>query len=280
MATKGGAALQSERTIRDFGDQWAYHGGNDGFYGSLELLADAFGPLLPLEALQGARVADIGSGAGRIVRMLMQAGAARVIAVEPSHGVEVLRRNTREFGDRVEVLHAPGDLLPPGLDLDYVVSIGVVQFIPDPEPVLRAARAALRPGGRVVIWVYARGGSRLYLALLTALRTLTPHLPHWALSALCSALNVALDCYILACRWLPLPLHAYVRSVLARVTRDKRKLTIYDQLNPSYVKFYEAEELVALLTRCGFEDVRVYDRSGYSWTAIGTRASASEPQHV
>ena len=28
--------LLGERTVRDFGDQWHYHGENDGFYGSVE----------------------------------------------------------------------------------------------------------------------------------------------------------------------------------------------------------------------------------------------------
>ena len=260
-----------DRTIRDFGDQWSHHGGNDGFYGSLDLLSDALGPLLDVGELRGARVADVGSGAGRIVRMLLAAGAEHVIGVEPSRGVEVLAANTAEFGDRVEIVHGLGEALPCDRALDYVFSIGVIQFIPDPEPVVRAMREALRPGGRAILWVYAAEGDAFYLALLRALRSFTTRLPHPLLSALCSALTLALSVYVWACRWLPLPMHAYARTVLSRLSWQKRKLTIYDQLNPSYVRFYTREELRALLESCGFVDVRLHDRHGYSWTAIGTR---------
>jgi SAM-dependent methyltransferase len=141
---------RAARTLRDFGEQWALDGENDGFYGSLDLLRDALGPLLELSEFRGARIAGVGSGAGRIVRMLLDAGAAHVTALEPSAGVEVLRRNTAEQGERVRVLHMSGEALPPGLELDFVTAIGVLPFVPDPEPLLRAARAALRPGGRIV----------------------------------------------------------------------------------------------------------------------------------
>ena len=68
------------KTIADFGEQWVRYSDNAGFYGSLELFKDAFGPLLLPEDIAGRRVADVGSGTGRIVHMLIQAGAAHVTA--------------------------------------------------------------------------------------------------------------------------------------------------------------------------------------------------------
>ena len=122
------SASRDDQTIRDFGDQWTHYGDNDGYYGSVELLGDMLGPLVSFDELRGARVVDIGSGTGRIVRMLLDAGVHSVLAVEPSVGVETLRRNVSAFGDRVEVMHARGDELPAGRDLDFAISIGVIQF--------------------------------------------------------------------------------------------------------------------------------------------------------
>jgi SAM-dependent methyltransferase len=262
---------EKDRTIRDFGEQWSHYGDSDGFYGSVELLQDVLGPLVALDELEGARVADIGSGTGRIVRMLVDAGAEHVIAVEPSVGVEILRENTRDIADRVEIINGPGEEVPTGRNLDFAISIGVIQFIRDPLPTLEAAREALRPGGKLVIWVYGIEGNRLYVALVTALRAVTTRLPHFALAALCGVLTLLVDAYIFACRWLPLPMRDYMVHTLSRVSRDKRRLTIYDQLNPTYAKYYRAKEVREMLERAGFCDVRLHHRRGYSWTALGVR---------
>ena len=260
--------------MRDFGDQWLSHGDNDGFYGSLELLRDVLGPLVALSEIEGARVADIGSGTGRVVRMLVAAGAAQVTALEPSRGVELLRRNTAEYGDRVRVLACSGEELPDDLELDLVTAIGVLPFLPNPEPLLRAACAALRPGGRLVVWLYAAEGASLVRGGVAALRSFTTRLPHAGLRALCAALDRGLDLYLFGCRYLALPMRDYMLQVFARLSRDKRRLTLYDQLNPSYVRYYTREELAGLLARCGFEEIRLHHRHGYSWSAVATRPRA------
>jgi SAM-dependent methyltransferase len=268
-------SIDADQTVRDFGEQWTHYGDNAGYYASVELLQDMMGPLATLDELRDARVADIGSGTGRIVRMLLDAGAAHVTAVEPSVGVAQLRENTRDVADRVEILHAQGDALPPGRDFDWVFSIGVIQFIPDPQPVLRAALNALRPGGRCLIWVYGREGNGLYLAVLGALRSVTTRLPHRALAALCTVLDWGLSLYIGLCRWLPLPLRDYARGTLARLSSAERRLTIYDQLNPTYVHYHSEEEARALLETAGFERVELHHRRGYSWTVMGVRGASA-----
>src|SRR6185295_19847708 len=101
IGERGGDDEARDRTIRDFGRQWTTYTENEGYYGSVELLKDIIEPLLPIERLRGMSVADIGSGTGRIVVMMMEAGAARVYAVEPSRAVESLRRNTAAYADRV-----------------------------------------------------------------------------------------------------------------------------------------------------------------------------------
>jgi SAM-dependent methyltransferase len=259
------------KTISDFGEQWTIHQENPAYYGSLELLRDLFVPLLPLDAVRDQRVADIGSGTGRIVNMLLDAGAAHVVAVEPSAAYAVLQANTRDRAAQVTYLNEGGDALPAGQDLDLVVSIGTLHHIPQPDPVVRAAFEALRPGGQIFVWLYGKEGNELYLALANPVRNITKRLPHMLLAALCSVLNTALDLYIFACRFLALPLRSYMRNVLARFPRAIRKLTIYDQLNPAYAKYYTRQEAEDLLRRAGFRAVTSWHRHGYSWAVIGQK---------
>jgi SAM-dependent methyltransferase len=203
--------------------------------------------------------------------MLLDAGAGRVIAVEPSAAMTVLKENTASRAGRIEYLNVSGDRLPAGLDVDHVVSMGVIHHIPDPAPVIRAAFDALRPGGRCVIWIYGYEGNETYLSLALPLRKLTVLLPHKMLVALSWLLEIALTAYIGLCRILPLPMRSYMRDVLAQFTRPVRRLTIYDQLNPAYAKYYTRLEAEALMAQGGFIDVELYHRHGYSWTVLGVK---------
>lgn len=262
----------SQRTISDFGDQWTAFQDNEGYYGSLELFEDITAGLLPVDELKGAKVAEIGSGSGRIVLMLLNAGVGFVHALEPSAAFDVLQRNTAAEADRIAYHHVSGDKLPADLNLDLVLSIGVLHHIPEPDPVMRAAFAALKPGGKCLVWLYGREGNELYLAVFEPVRRVTVHLPHAVLVGVSHVLNAALGIYAAAAAWLPLPLAGYMRNVIGKLDRRARFLVIYDQLNPAYAKYYREDEARALMERAGFRDIRLKHRHGYSWTAIGTKA--------
>ena len=268
-------AQLASRTIEDFGRQWTRFQENEGWYASLDFLRDVCLPLVDPSELQGARVAEVGSGTGRIVRMLLEAGSSHVFAVEPSDAMEVLLRNVADVRDRVTPLRVRGDALPEGLGLDWVFSIGVLHHVPDPDPVVAAIHAALRPGGRVLVWLYGHEGNGLYLALARPLRAVTTRLPERALLACTAALDRGLDAYRWLCRKapavLPLPLRGYLLRVLDPLPREQRRLVIYDQLNPAYARYYREAEARALLERGGFRNVRLHHRHGYSWTVTGEK---------
>ena len=140
----------SPDTIRDFGRQWQIHGRvDDDYWTDVSLLKDYLGPLLDLEELGDARVAEVGSGSGRIIRMLAECSPAELHAIEPSEGIGVLRENTRDIPN-LHIHHIAGDGFRVG-GLDFVLSLGVIQFIRDPLPTLKNIRDNLAEGGRFVI---------------------------------------------------------------------------------------------------------------------------------
>lgn len=265
-------AKTSTRTIEDFGEQWQHYSDTSGFWASKELLRDITMPLLDPDKIAGTRVAEVGSGSGRVVNMLMGFQPARLVALEPSQaGFESLKVNTAQHGDKIEYLQALGDQLPAGLDLDFAFSIGVIQFIPEPDSTIRAMLNALKPGGRCLIWLYSVEGNEAYLRFALPLRAITTRLPHFLLAGVCGLLNLMLSLYIGLCHVLPLPMRTYMNGHLGKMSFGKRYLTIYDQLNPTYAKYYTRAEALDLLQRNGFSDVQVHHRHGYSWTILGTR---------
>ena len=259
-----------DQTIKDFGKQWIKYHDNEGYYGSIELFSDILSPHLKPNEIEGCRVAEIGSGTGRIVNMLLDAGAKHVFAIEPSDAFEVLCHNIRQR-EKVTCLKITGDQMPAYENLDYIFSIGVLHHIPDPSPVVEAAFKALRSGGHFVVWLYGKEGNGLYLALVKPLRVLTKRLPHFMLASLVELIHWPLVLYIKLCHYLPLPLRGYMLSVIAKMSPEKRRLIIYDQLNPSYAKYYTRVEAEKLLIDRKFINVRTHHRHGYSWTVIGTK---------
>lgn len=262
----------TERTIQDFGDQWRRYPKIHDLWVDPALLQDICGPLLDLSEVRGKRTAEVGAGSGRIVRMLLTSGAEHVVAVEPAaEAVATLRQNTLDVADQVTLIQGRGEALPPTGDLDHVFIIGTIQHIPQPAPVIRAAFEALRSGGKIVVWLYSVEGNGVFLAFVRTLRTLVRPLPYRVLYPLCGGIRRLLDVYMFGCRFLPLPLRSYVQETLGQMDADQRKVTIYDQLNPTFVKYYTRDELTRLLEQAGFADVRLHHRRHYSWSAVGVK---------
>jgi SAM-dependent methyltransferase len=259
------------RTIADFGKQWTSYSDTSGFFGSPDLFNDFFNPLVRDTDVAGRRVAEIGAGTGRFVNVLARAGASHVVAVEPSDAFRVLQQTTAPFRDRITYVNATGERIPPSGDLDYVFAIGVLHHIPEPGPVVAAAFRALKPGGRLAVWLYGREGNTFYLMLARPMWWLRRRLSHRGLDGFVRLLYPFFWAYMTASRALPLPLSAYMRRVMVPLTPDKRRLVIYDQLNPAYAKYYTRQEARTLLEAHGFADVRLHHRHGMSWTVVGNR---------
>ena len=63
----------------------------------------------------------------------------------------------------------------------------------------------------------------------------------------------------------------YMINVLKKCSLKKRKYIIFDQLNPSYSKYYTKQDVETLLTKAGFNKFEIVNRHQYSWTAIAEK---------
>ena len=258
----------SEKTIRDFGHQWKQHEENSGYYASMELFKDIISPLLRIEDLKGARVAEIGSGTGRIVNILLESGVRHVFAVEPSESFNILRQNVSD-PNKVTCLKIKGGDLQAYGDLDFVFCIGSIHHILDPKTVITSAYNALRKGGRMVVWLYGYEGIEIYVNCIKAIRFITTRIPDTALRIIVRMIDIPLVVYMHLCSRFKLPFAEYSK-VLMKLEPLHRRLTIFDQLNPNYAKYYKYEEALNLLSG-RFQDIKIKNRRNYSWTVVGTK---------
>jgi SAM-dependent methyltransferase len=107
------------------------------------------------EDLSGERILEAGSGAGRFTDILLQTGAA-VYSFDFSEAVDA---NYANNGARPNLVLFQGDLyrlpLPPAR-FNKVLCLGVLQHTPDPATAFLRLAQMVRPGGELVIDVYAR----------------------------------------------------------------------------------------------------------------------------
>lgn len=222
-------------------------------------------PLGPAD-FAGRDVLDAGCGMGRNSAWALRWGARSVVAVDEAELAVAAARQVLGGEPRARVERASLYALPFRERFDLCFCVGVIHHLESPRLALEQLRQALRPGGRLVVWLYGYEGNRAWIrffrAVHPALRRLPPALVH-ALAYLCSA-----PVY-LALR-LPLAWTPYLRRLRRFPFAHVHKI-VFDQLLPSLTHYYRRCEVEALFAGAGFESVAIHDNRGYSWTVVARR---------
>lgn len=106
------------------------------------------------EHLVGQSVLECGSGAGRFTEVLLQAGA-RVYSFDYSEAVDANFKNNGAHPNLTLFQASIYDIPLHQASFDKVICLGVIQHTPDPELSFKCLANMVRPGGELVIDVYA-----------------------------------------------------------------------------------------------------------------------------
>jgi arsenite methyltransferase len=135
---------------------------------SRRFLASLQHPIEWLNIPQGGIALDVGSGPGSVTASLAEAAGPDGLALGVDISQPMLARAVRaEAGPQVGFLRADAQRLPlRDQTVDAVVSIAVLQLIPDPFAALSEISRVLRPGGRLAVMVpIVRGAPELWRKL-------------------------------------------------------------------------------------------------------------------
>jgi SAM-dependent methyltransferase len=219
------------------------------------------------EEWQGLTYLDVGCGMGRNSFWAMHYGARGGVAVDiDERSLANARRNMAQF-PTLQVTRASAYDLPFEDRFDIAFAIGVIHHLAFPEKALKRMSRAVRPGRRVIIWVYGKENNGWLVSVLNALR-----------KALFSKLPVNLthhlSLYLAVLLWLVL--RAGIRPIeyfrlLARFDFAHLRSIVFDQMLPRIAFYWSREETLALMQGAGLVNVRLAWANQMSWAAIGIR---------
>ena len=262
--------IDHKESYKEFGQQFLTDSNIDDYWGSKEMLKDIVAPF-SLSAIKNKVVMEVGVGSGRIINNLVKFLPKKVIAVEPSQAIKVAKKNNELNKKKIEFLNLKAEDLNICKKVDYAFSLGVIHHIPKYKKACKAIYNSLKSNGQFIVWVYGYEGNELYLLIFNNIRRITRILPDSFLRVFCTFLNIVCSFYIFLCKFIKLPMQGYMLKVFGKCSFEKRNYIIFDQLNPSFSKYFKREELVNLLKETGFKDINIKHRHGYSWLAIAKK---------
>jgi 2-polyprenyl-3-methyl-5-hydroxy-6-metoxy-1,4-benzoquinol methylase/uncharacterized protein YbaR (Trm112 family) len=231
-----------------------------------------------LESFAGKLVLDVGTGSGRHAFHAAELGA-RVVAVDLGRSIDVARRN---LPSTILTVQADAEQLPfEAGAFDFVMSIGVLHHLLDPQRALNMVAPMAHPGGHVHIylyWVPEQTWHRFVLRLVTAARRITVRFPHRLLHAMCIPLAALLALMIVwpyrLMRRIPrlrrfanaLPLKTYADYPFGVLVNDQ-----FDRFSAPLERRYTRAEVAEMLELAGLTDISVLPNHG--WVADGLVAT-------
>jgi SAM-dependent methyltransferase len=259
-----------EKTVKDFDNQWKLQGElNDDYWASDQILFDQFSNLFSIEEVKNKIIADVGAGTGRVLRTLFKYNPKKVYAIEPSStGIAAISKNLNHKKN-LTIVQSDGLKFKASELCDIIFSLGVIHHIKAPTDILKNIRSNLKSGGIIVIWVYGYENNQVYITFYKFLSFFTQKLPDKLVYKIAALLNILLQPYTYLCNFLNLPLKDYWLKVFNKCGWQKRKDMIFDQLNPTYSKYYKKEEIEKELLDVGFVNLKFHHRHSYSWTVVG-----------
>lgn len=270
------AADVKRRTAESFAYEWKQ-------FGSLrpewrKNFLDYMQPHGP-EFFSGLSLLDVGTGSGRHSREANALGA-RVVSVDLGDSIDVARRN---LPASVMTIQADAERLPFRPEsFDFVMSVGVLHHLPDPERALGRLVEFVKPGGRLHVYLYwqpPQRWHRLVLRGVSLMRRATTRMPHRVLHALCYPLAAALWVgWVLPYRlarsrpWLQrfaeaFPLKTYADYPFSVLVSDQ-----FDRLSAPIEHRFTREQVIEMLEGAGLQNPIVLPNHG--WVADAVRPAA------
>jgi 2-polyprenyl-3-methyl-5-hydroxy-6-metoxy-1,4-benzoquinol methylase len=211
--------VQREHYTESFGLQWNVHRKTQlDSYTGLPLSRNRLFQVSGWpQDLRGQTILEAGSGAGRFTEVLVSTGA-QVLSFDLSTAVDANQANNGHHHNLLIFQADMSDIPVQPLSMDKVVCLGVLQHTPDPAAAFRCLSKHVRPGGELVVDIYA-ARLRALISWKYVLRPLTKRADRGRLYRIIAAVTPSL-----------VPLSAWLYRLVGRVGARLLPIVQYDHL--------------------------------------------------
>lgn len=224
--------------------------------------------IAPLRAsdFRGKKVLDVGCGNGRNAYFFLAEGAHVTAFDYDRRALAACARNLAQFRNKEILFMSVYDMAWKD-KFDLAFSIGVVHHLENQPLAVRKMVEAVKPGGKVLVWLYGREHNWWVVYLISPLRFFTSRLPLPVTNLFSYLFSVPLFLYA---HFLP-QRTPYMRQLGHFRFRHIHEI-VFDHLLPRIAKYYSRSNAIRLLAGAGLEKALAFQVNENSWTVIGTRA--------
>lgn len=256
---------------QEWADHWSYHLADEDQ--APELFLDWIAPNEP-SLFQGARVLDAGCGGGHHSAYVSRF-AKEVVAVD-LNTVGVCNRRLDPIPNvtlhQANIQEMTSDEL--GGPFDVVYSVGVVHHTFDPDATFANLVKHLKPGGRLIVWVYSLEGNEVARYFVEPARTLfLRHLPSRAVHAISWGITLPALAAMHTLYRLPLPslpLYDYL-AFQRKLSARRVMINVFDKLIAPHTDFISEERARRWLDHPELTDTHLSPYLGVSWRISATK---------
>ncbi|HQO20942.1 MAG TPA: methyltransferase domain-containing protein [Acidobacteriota bacterium] len=294
LSTAPSITDKTKKTVAQFGESWKIFDHIEPYH--KKQFAEWIAPF-PVDDFKDKVVFEGGCGKGRHTLTISAYEPSRIVSVDLSEAIFIaaskmaaMKECLPKGKEAPETVFIRGDLKDlPVADsfFDIVFCVGVLHHIDDPRKGLEEMWRILKPGGKLLLWVYAREGNGWIVHLLDPLRKgFTSRTPTRFLRIMALPLTSFLFFLLKAVygpssgwgkRKTPLPYSDYLNSISTFPFREIDNIVV-DHLCPAvayYLSKEEIEKMFRPLRPTSFT-TRWHHRN--SWTVLAEKPGVSGSQ--